>query len=76
MVDWARPGAANGRCATFADDVEFCKALPVQAGVAAIPPSAFCEHKDRARTMARFAFCKKRATLDEAVRRLERWSGL
>lgn len=74
MVDWSGPKAANGRCAAFENDVEFCKALPQLAGVAAIPPSAFYEYKEHARHLARFAFCKKRETLEEAIRRLERWA--
>ncbi len=55
------------------DDFEFCRSLTKDAGVAAIPPSAFyCDdHKPHARHLARFAFCKTDAVLDEAARRLE-----
>ncbi|TVQ61757.1 MAG: aminotransferase class I/II-fold pyridoxal phosphate-dependent enzyme [Phycisphaerales bacterium] len=52
------------------DDVAFCKRLIERAGVAAIPPSAFYNEKSLGRSLVRFAFCKKRATLEEAVRRL------
>ncbi len=54
------------------DDFETCRWLTTEAGVAAIPPSAFysAEHKAQARRLARFAFCKSEATLAEAVKRL------
>ncbi len=56
----------------FEDDVSFCRHLVEKIGVAAIPPSAFYDHKERARGYVRFAFCKKRETLAEAVSRLRR----
>lgn len=52
------------------DDVQFCTALIERAGVAAIPPSAFYNDTSLGRPLVRFAFCKKSATIDEAVRRL------
>ena len=57
----------------FADDVAFCRHLVTEVGVAAIPPSVFYgpEHKALGQGMARFAFCKTEAVLDEAVRRLK-----
>ncbi|OJT24411.1 aminotransferase [Archangium sp. Cb G35] len=57
----------------FADDVAFCRHLVTEVGVAAIPPSVFYspEHKHLGQGMARFAFCKTEAVLDEAVRRLK-----
>lgn len=62
----------------FADDFEFCRTLTREVGVAAIPPSAFyCEaHKAQARHLARFAFCKTDAVLDEAAKRLARLPAL
>ncbi len=58
----------------FADGTAFCAELPTLAGVAAIPMSAFCDpHSDRAGNwnhLVRFTFCKREATLDEAIRRL------
>ncbi|MCE9671094.1 aminotransferase class I/II-fold pyridoxal phosphate-dependent enzyme [Myxococcus stipitatus] len=56
----------------FADDVAFCRHLVSEVGVAAIPPSVFYgpEHRHLGQGMARFAFCKTEAVLDEAVRRL------
>jgi N-succinyldiaminopimelate aminotransferase len=56
----------------FPDDVAFCRHLVSEVGVAAIPPSFFYspEHRTLGQGMARFAFCKTDAVLDEAVRRL------
>lgn len=56
----------------YGDDVTFCRHLTANCGVAAIPPSAFYAEPSRGRDLVRFAFCKKRATLEEAVSRLER----
>jgi N-succinyldiaminopimelate aminotransferase len=56
----------------FDDDVDFCRALPERAGVAAIPPSSFYRHRELGRHLVRFAFCKTDAVLDEAIRRLGR----
>lgn len=54
----------------FADDAEFCRMLTIEAGVAAVPVSAFYE-TDPPRHYARFCFAKLDETLEEAVRRLE-----
>jgi N-succinyldiaminopimelate aminotransferase len=56
------------------DDVSFCRWLTREVKVAAIPPTAFFsdEHKDLGRSWARFAFCKRRETLEAAVERLAR----
>lgn len=51
------------------DDQAFCRHITAEAGVAAIPVSAFYED-DAPRHYARFAFCKSDAVLDEAVSRL------
>lgn len=56
----------------FDDDVSFCLGLPERAGVVAVPPSAFYVNRAEGRHLARFAFCKSDATLDEALRRLAR----
>ena len=53
-----------------ADAVEFCRALPEHCGVAAIPTSAFYDDKAAARTLVRFAFCKRSEVIGEAARRL------
>lgn len=50
-------------------DVDFCRRLTEQVGVAAIPISAFFEI-DAPNHLARFCFCKRDEVLDEAVRRL------
>lgn len=57
----------------FEDDLAFCRMLPEKAGVAAIPCSAFYFSDSPARHLVRFAFCKKDATLQEALRRLNKW---
>ena len=56
------------------DDVEFCRHITVEAGVTAVPLSAFYDTGD-VRHFARFAFCKRDAVLDEAVERLARCFG-
>jgi len=53
------------------DDVAFCRHITEQAGVTAIPVSAFYE-TDAPSQYARFAFCKREEVLDEAVARLKR----
>lgn len=59
----------------IADDVEFCRRMTAEAGVAAIPPSAFYSNPADGRAFVRFAFCKREAVLREAARRLEAWIG-
>ena len=58
----------------FSDDVTFCRHLIAEAGVAAIPPTAFysAEHKSLGQTYVRFAFCKKMETLEQAAERLQK----
>lgn len=53
-------------------DVAFCKHLIEQVGVAAIPPTAFYEHKQYGAELVRFAFCKREETLRAAIERLDR----
>jgi N-succinyldiaminopimelate aminotransferase len=53
------------------DDVAFCRHITEQAGVTAIPLSAFYA-ADAPTHYARFAFCKRPEVLDEAVERLAR----
>lgn len=59
----------------FSDDLAFCRMLPEQAGVAAIPCSYFWEDRRRGKELVRFCFCKKDRTLEEAIQRLGRWLG-
>src|SRR5690242_16404591 len=62
---------ADPRPLGYHDSTQFCAQLPERAGVAAIPMSAFCESTDNKwNHLARFAFCKRDDTLDEAIRRL------
>ena len=55
------------------DDAEFCRRLTLQAGVTAVPISAFYGERD-VRSHIRFCFAKKRETLAAALDRLTRWS--
>jgi N-succinyldiaminopimelate aminotransferase len=52
------------------DAVAFCAGLPERCGVVALPTSVFYDDKEAARTLVRFAFCKREAVIDEASRRL------
>jgi N-succinyldiaminopimelate aminotransferase len=52
------------------DGEEFCAALPERCGVVAIPTSVFYDDKNAARTLVRFAFCKRAEVIAEAARRL------
>jgi len=54
------------------DDAAFCMRLAEQAGVVAIPLSAFYA-TEKPRFHLRFAFCKQAALLDEALARLSRY---
>jgi len=54
------------------DGVEFCRTLPERAGVVAIPSAVFYDDKAAARTLVRFAFCKRPEVLTEALARLSR----
>lgn len=51
-------------------DVDFCKYMTEHARVAAIPLSVFFTG-EAPQTLVRFAFCKKREVLDEALTRLK-----
>jgi aspartate/methionine/tyrosine aminotransferase len=53
-------------------DKAFCERLVREAGVALIPLSVFFEN-GKPDSLVRFAFCKNRATLDEAIARLEKY---
>jgi N-succinyldiaminopimelate aminotransferase len=50
--------------------------LPVEAGVVAIPLSAFYRDGDagEARAFLRVAFCKSRATIEQSLEQLESWA--
>ena len=53
------------------DDVEFCRYLTTEIGVAAVPVSAFYQ-ADGPRNFVRFCFCKRYEVLDAALARLEK----
>jgi aspartate/methionine/tyrosine aminotransferase len=55
-------------------DDAFCKRLAKEAGVALIPLSAFFETGEPGH-LVRFAFCKKRELIEQALDRLERYIG-
>jgi N-succinyldiaminopimelate aminotransferase len=57
-----------------ADGVEFCRNLPHQAGVVAIPSAVLYDDPDAGRTQVRFAFCKRKEVLQDALARLEKWA--
>jgi len=59
----------------FDDDLAFCRMLPEQAGVAAIPCSVFWKDRHCGRHLIRFCFAKKDETLYEGMERLRRWLG-
>lgn len=52
------------------DDVAFCRHLIEEVGVAAIPPTAFYENHAHGRFLTRWAFCKKRETMEAGVARM------
>ena len=60
-----RPLGFNGT------DEDFCRHITVEAGVTAVPVSAFYDDPAKApRHFARFCFCKHDQTLDAAIERL------
>ncbi|MYZ49903.1 aminotransferase [Propylenella binzhouense] len=66
-VDCARLGFEG-------DDAALARRMTAEAGVTAIPVSAFYG-SDAPRSFLRFCFAKQDAVLDEAVERLARWIG-
>jgi len=59
----------------FDDDVEFCRMLPQEYGVAAIPTSAFYLHKEQGKHLVRWAFCKTEDMITQALQRLSKLEG-
>jgi N-succinyldiaminopimelate aminotransferase len=55
--------------------LDFCRQMPALCGVVGVPVSVFCDDKDGARTLVRFAFCKRDDVLHEAVARLAALAG-
>jgi aspartate/methionine/tyrosine aminotransferase len=65
---------AGIRGLTNEPDDAFCRRLVREAGVALIPLSAFFS-EGKPDHLVRFAFCKQRAVLEDALQRLERHFG-
>ncbi len=65
--------AAASRFDVAGDDAEFCRRLTREAGVTAVPISAFYGERD-VRSHIRFCFAKTSETLEAALERLARWS--
>jgi aspartate/methionine/tyrosine aminotransferase len=64
-----RPLMSNG--GFNGTDEDFCRYITVEAGVTAVPVSAFYDDVGKApRHLARFCFCKHDSTLDSALERL------
>jgi N-succinyldiaminopimelate aminotransferase len=60
---------------TDEDAATFCRQLPYRCGVVAVPCSVFYADPEAGRHLVRFAFCKSRASIEEAVERLGRLQG-
>jgi len=54
------------------DDVAFAGFLVEEIGIAVVPGSSFYSHPELGAQQVRFAFCKRKETLEQAARRLER----
>lgn len=59
----------------FHSDVDFCRWLITEIGVAAIPPSAFYRDPTGAPKLVRFCFAKQLTTIEGARRRLRKLRG-
>lgn len=59
----------------FADDIAFTRHLIEKVGVAPVPGSSFYSDRSLGSQQVRFTFCKQEATLDEAMRRLNKLRG-
>jgi len=74
-LEVARPAAtyfviADAAPLGVSEALDFCRQMPALCGVVGVPVSVFCDDKDAARTLVRFAFCKRDEVLHEAVIRL------
>ena len=56
----------------FPSDVEFARHMVQEIGVGVVPGSSFYRDPASGRQQVRFTYCKKDATLDEALRRLSK----
>lgn len=57
------------------DGMAFCRSLPEQCGIVAIPASVLYDprHEQEGRHLVRFAFCKQLDTINAAAERLGNW---
>jgi N-succinyldiaminopimelate aminotransferase len=74
-LEVARPTAtyfviADAAPLGVSDALDFCRQMPALCGVVGVPVSVLCDDVDAARTLVRFAFCKRDEVLGEAVKRL------
>ena len=53
-----------------AGGLDFCRRLPHECGVVAVPNAVFYDNQDAGRQQVRFAFCKRDEVLAEAAGRL------
>ena len=58
------------------DGVAFCRELPLQAGIVAIPAAVLYDprHESEGRHLVRFAFCKELTTISRASDQLKAWA--
>lgn len=58
------------------DGMQFCRMLPSEAGIVAIPASVLYhpENLSEGRHLVRFAFCKQMSTINAAAERLRAWA--
>jgi N-succinyldiaminopimelate aminotransferase len=56
-------------------DEEFCRLITTEAGVAAVPFSAFYQSEGARTNFARFCFCKRDEVLDAAIEKLQDFFG-
>lgn len=61
-----------GGFSEFGSDTELALHMVKNIGVACVPGSSFYRHAHLGRNRLRFAFCKRRETLEEAARRLKK----
>ena len=59
----------------YPDDVEFCRFLVEEVGVATVPGSSFFRDPASGKDLIRFTFCKKEETLARAETRLKAMKG-
>ena len=60
----------------YPDDIEFCRFLVTEVGVAAVPGSSFFRDPAAGKDLIRFTFCKKEETLALAEERLTAAKGI